>query len=88
MNFTRYDLGQQSRGATVAVTLDGTEANVFLVDSVNLARYQRGDTYNYYGGHATHSPVRLTVPQDGHWHVVVDLGGFVGAVETAVEVFA
>jgi len=28
------------------------------------------------------------VPQTGHWHVVVDLGGFAGSLRASVEVMA
>lgn len=74
-NFTQYDLGHQAAGSTAVVTLQGNAANVRLLDSVNFDRYRQGARHNYYGGHATSSPVRLTIPNAGHWYVVVDLQG-------------
>jgi hypothetical protein len=88
MPFTHYDLGQQSAGATVRVTLRGAEANVMLLDSANLATYRRGGRFSYSGGHYRRSPVVLQVPGVGHWHVVVDLGGYAGRVESSVEVLS
>ena len=86
MNYTHYDLGQQPAGAVARVTLDGTEANVMLLDSHNLGQYRRGGRFRYFGGHVRRSPVVLEVPNAGHWHVVVDLGGFGGSVRSSVEV--
>jgi hypothetical protein len=86
MNFTLYDLGHLSAGDLVRVNLRGTEANVRLLDSSNLRSFQRNASHQYVGGHYTRSPVQLKVPSSGTWHVVVDLGGFTGSVESSVEV--
>lgn len=59
-----------------------------LVDPVNLGRYKSGRRFEYFGGHFTRSPARITVPRAGHWHVVVDLGGAAGRVEASVNVLA
>jgi hypothetical protein len=87
MEFTEYDLGQQPEGATVVVSLAGTEANVLLLDRNNLQRYKGGGQFEYFGGLAQRSPYRLAVPRAGHWFVVIDLGGAVGEVGSSVEVF-
>lgn len=50
-------------------------ANVFLVDDINYSSYKNGLSYNYYGGHATSSPVIISVPRTGNWYLVVDNGG-------------
>lgn len=73
--FIQHDLGQQAAGSTAVVTLQGNAANVRLLDSINFERYRRGAQCNGYGGLATSSPVRLTIPNAGHWYVVVDLQG-------------
>lgn len=86
MKFTHYDLGQVPGGSTVRVTLSGTEANVSLLDSANLDRYRNGGSFDYRGGHFHQSPAVIAVPHSGHWHVAVDLGGYAGHVESAVEV--
>jgi hypothetical protein len=68
----------------VEVTLDG-QANVLLLDTDNYDRYRRGEHYRYHGGLARTSPVRLVPPRDGHWHVVVDLGGYPGRIRAGVQ---
>lgn len=88
MNFTQYDLGYQSAGTIVRVDLEGTEANVRLLDDANFAKFKRGADHRYVGGHYKSSPVLLETPTGGQWHVVVDLGGFAGQVRSSVEVLA
>lgn len=88
MNYLKSDLGHLEAGALVDVSLRGTEANVMLVDPVNLGRYERDQGFEYFGGHFTRSPVRIAAPRAGHWHVVVDLGGAAGRVEASVNVLA
>lgn len=58
----------------VHVTLNYA-ANVFLVDDINYSLYEKGLSYSYYGGHATSSPVVLSIPSSGNWYLVVDNGG-------------
>ncbi len=62
MNFLKFALGYQWAGSVVVVELDGAASDVFLVDDLNLRKLERGDSFTYYGGHATTSPVRLYVP--------------------------
>jgi hypothetical protein len=88
MDYLKSDLGYLAAGASVEVTLRGTEANVMLLDSINLGRYQRGEGFEYLGGHFTRSPAPIGVPHASHWHVVVDLGGAAGQVEASVNVLA
>jgi hypothetical protein len=86
MNFTHYDLGHLKRGSVVVVTLSGSAANVRLMDSSNFSSYQRGAQHRYFGGLAKQSPIKLDVPQDGRWHVTVDLMGLQGTVRSSVHV--
>lgn len=88
MNYLHSDLGLLEAGALVDVALRGAEANVMLLDSVNVIRYRDGQGFEYHGGHYTRSPVRIAVPRAGHWHVVIDLGGAAGRVEASVNVLA
>ena len=69
----------------VLVTLD-SQANVMLLDDINFSAYQDGRTFNYYGGWATQSPVRLVPPHPGRWHVIVDLGGASGTVRAGIRI--
>ncbi len=84
--FTHYRLGNLKRGSTVVVTLKGNRANVRLLDGSNFSSFQRGGQHRFVGGEAQQSPVRLGVPHDGQWHVVVDLIGLGGQVQSAVHV--
>ncbi len=74
LKFQRYDLGHQERGATAVITLS-TGANVRLMSNSEFANYRQGRRHRYYGGLATRSPLRLTIPSTGHWVVTVDLQG-------------
>jgi hypothetical protein len=86
MNFTHYDLGNLSGGEIVEVTLSGNAANVRLMDSTNFQSFRSNRRHTFYGGNAKRSPVRLSVPRSGHWHIVIDLGGYAGNVRSAVHV--
>jgi hypothetical protein len=59
---------------------------VRLLDSTNFNAYRNGRQHRYYGGLAAQSPVRLSVPRDGNWHVAVDLQGLGGTVRVSVHV--
>ena len=71
-------------GESVEVTLD-KQANVRLLDDSNYSSYRRGEQHRYYGGGATRSPVRLSPPHAGQWHLVVDLGGNAGTVKASIR---
>lgn len=86
MQFTHYQLGHLERGSVVEVTLQGSAANVRLMDSSNLSSYRNGRNHRYYGGLAKRSPVRLTVPTSGTWHVTVDMQGLRGQTRSSVRV--
>jgi hypothetical protein len=85
MDFTEYNLGLCDKGQVVEVTL-ASAANVILLDYTNLHKYKNSMKYDYYGGHATLSPYRITIPQTGTWYVVIDLGGYSGEVKSSVRV--
>jgi hypothetical protein len=86
MQYLQTDLGNQQRGAIAEVHLRGNAANVLLLDGSNLSNYKGGRRYKGWGGHATRSPVRIPIPRNGRWHVVVDLGGYPGKVNASVNV--
>ena len=66
-------------------TLD-KQANVRLLDDANFSLYQSGKQHRYFGGLAKNSPIRIAAPHTGHWHVVVDLGGYAGTVSASARV--
>ena len=85
MNFTHYDLKACQPGQAVEVTLKGNAANVLLLDSSNFQKYKNGLQYKYFGGHMTTSISTIPIPHTAHWHLVVDLGGYAGSVESSVR---
>lgn len=85
MQFLKHDLGQRDGGEIVEVILKGNAANVRLMDSSNFLNYRSGRRHRYFGGHTKKSPVRLQIPNAGHWYVTVDMGGYVGRVESSVR---
>ena len=84
MNFLHYEVDLRNDEA-VRVTLD-KRANVRLLDSHNFQKYRNGSEHTYYGGQAIRSPFLITAPRAGHWHVVIDLGGYAGSVRASVGV--
>jgi hypothetical protein len=73
-------------GDAVLVKLNGTEANVLVLDDCNYRSYRSGGRYTYFCGHYRQSPAVIRPPHGGDWNVVVDLGGSGGKVEASVHV--
>lgn len=86
MNFIHTDLGNLDKGRIVQILLKGNAANVQLLDSTNFNNYRNGRRYQYIGGLAKKSPIRLVVPHPGHWHVAIDMRGLRGTVKASVNV--
>lgn len=85
MNFTHYDLGRKERGQIIEITLSGSAANVRLMDSSNFQNYRNGRNHRYTGGLARKSPVRLSIPSTGNWHITIDMQGLRGTVRSSVR---
>jgi hypothetical protein len=83
MNYLHYELDLTPEDV-VEVTLD-KQANVRLLDETNFSNYQHGIRHTYHGGLAKQSPTRLSAPRAGHWHLVIDLGGYAGSVRASVR---
>ena len=88
MKFTHYELGHLGRGSVVVFSLEGSAANVRLMDTPNFQSYRAGRPHRGIGGLARSSPVRLQVPNSGNWHAVVDMEGLAGSVRSDVRVVA
>lgn len=80
-----FDLAE---GDVVEVTLAGNAANVLLLDEANYHNYSEGKPYDYSGGYARTSPVRIPAPRAGRWHLVVDLAGGAGRVQASSRVIS
>lgn len=87
MQFIKHDLGQLT-GGEIAETTITKPANVRLLDSHNFLMYRSGRRHKYTGGHYKQSPVRFQIPRAGHWHIVVDLGGYAGKVGSSARVLS
>jgi len=76
MKYLYYDLGEQRQDSRVVAHLHGSAANVILVDPLNFDRYRFGQPFQYAGGFHTRTPARVRIPEDGHWYLVIDCGGY------------
>lgn len=85
MKFIHNDLGNRQRGEIVEVTLT-SGANVRLMNSSNFSSYKNGRKHQYIGGLAKRSPLRLQIPNSGHWHVAIDMQGLRGSTRASVRV--
>jgi hypothetical protein len=85
-DFIHSDLGFRQAGDVVEITLSGNAANVRLLDDANFDAYSSGRQHRYIGGIARQSPVRLTLPSSGHWHVAIDMQGLQGATRASFRV--
>ncbi len=84
MNFLQFDLGNVERGQIVEITLT-SGANVRLMTSSEFSNYKNGRRHSFIGGLAKRSPVRLQVPNSGHWYVAVDMQGLRGSTRASVR---
>jgi hypothetical protein len=85
LKFIHNDLGHRKRGEIVEITLT-SGANVRLMDSSNFSNYKNGRCHRYIGGLARQSPIRLQIPNSGHWHVAIDMQGLRGSTRASVQV--
>ncbi|CAN7423402.1 DUF1883 domain-containing protein [Pararhizobium sp. LjRoot235] len=84
-SFTHYDLKQQRAGVSIEITLSAV-ANVRLMTENNFALYKQAMKHQFIGGVARKSPIRLTIPQSGRWHVVVDMEGHHGQSGSSIRI--
>ncbi|MDO1585026.1 DUF1883 domain-containing protein [Rhizobium oryzicola] len=85
--FTHYDLKEQRAGTTIEVTLSAVN-NVRLMTAVNYQRFTEKLDFKFVGGVAKKSPIKLTIPDGGHWHLVVDAEGHHGLADSSVKMIA
>jgi hypothetical protein len=87
MKFIHYELNYVKKSTWVEVVLSA-QANVGLIDQENYHLYKNGEKFTMHGGWATTSPVRLQVPYDGVWQIIVDLGGYKGNVKATCKIIS
>ncbi|WP_272700901.1 DUF1883 domain-containing protein [Desulfovibrio sp. Fe33] len=51
----------------------------------NFSSYKNGRKHKFYGGLAKQSPIRISIPSTGHWHVAVDMQGLRGSTRASVR---
>ncbi|PDT80936.1 DUF1883 domain-containing protein [Sinorhizobium sp. BJ1] len=85
LNYTHYDLNAQRAGTRIEITLSAV-ANVRLMTDVNFARYRETLKHQFLGGVARKSPLRMTIPETAHWHLVIDTEGHHGRADSSVRV--
>lgn len=87
MRYAYSELGHQPAESTAVVRWRGSGADVLLLDPVNFSKYREGRTPVFFsgGGRYRRSPARLTIPEDGRWYVVADLGHYGTQAEATVE---
>jgi hypothetical protein len=85
VNFTHYDLKQQRAGVIIEITLSAV-ANVRLMTESNFTLYKQAQKHQFVGGVARKSPIRLSIPQNGHWHVIVDMEGHNGLAQSSIKI--
>jgi len=85
LNFLQYDLGSRKQGEVVEVKLT-RGANVRLMTGSEFSNYKNGRSHRFIGGFAKRSPIRLGIPNSGHWYVAVDMQGLRGSTNASVRV--
>lgn len=85
--FTHYDLKEQRAGAIIEVTLSAVN-NVRLMTAPNFQRFKETLDFKWVGGVAKKSPVKVTIPESAHWHLIVDMEGHHGLAESSVKMIA
>lgn len=56
---------------SVEVRLKGP-AEVYLMNSQNFQKYILDESFKYYGGHYTYTPVHISVYGSGRWYLIVE----------------
>ena len=79
--FTHYDLKEQRAGTIIEVTLSAVN-NVRLMTPTNFQRFKETLDYKFLGGVAKKSPLKIVIPESGHWHLIVDMEGHHGLAES------
>lgn len=80
-----YGLPTAKSGDIVRVEISA-DANILLVDEEALGKYRHHQPFHYVGGGYAAGAHNIGVPHDGHWHLVIDLGGRPGDLQHTAQV--
>jgi hypothetical protein len=80
-----YALKSARPGDVVRVEIDA-DANVLLVDEAGLEAYRKHTPFHYVGGGYHRGTALIGIPQEGSWHLIIDLGGRPGNLHHHVTV--
>lgn len=69
-----------NKGDIVQLDCD-TQCNFMLLTDDDFAAYQRVALFQYHGGTFKIFPARITVPETGHWNIIIDLAGAKGEIK-------
>ena len=83
--YTHYDLDLQRGGTVIEITLSAI-ANVRLMNHANFDLFRNARQHKFLGGIAKQSPIRLKIPENGQWHVVVDMEGHPGKAQSSIKI--
>lgn len=86
MKFQHYDLGLLKGNEVVEVTISGNAVNIKLMDFSNFQNYKNNRKHQFYGGHVSKSPFKVSIPASGHWFITIDLGGYSGSFQSSVRI--
>lgn len=88
MRYAYHDLGEQQADSIVTVRWSGGGADVLLLDPVSFSKYcrEKNVVFRAGGGHYGRPPAHLSIPEDGRWYVVLDLGRYSEQAKATVEV--
>ena len=83
MNFlhTRENLNS----GDVVVVDCSHQCNIMLLTDHNFNHYKKGNKFQYHGGAYKMFPVRISVPSNDNWNIVLDLGGGNATVEHSIS---
>jgi hypothetical protein len=85
MQYIYRDLGQRRQGDVVQFNLSGSRANIGLVDPSNYDAFRNGRNFRGVLRLATASPVRLAIPNAGHWYGIIYIPpGYTGRVNGSI----
>ena len=74
-----------NKGDIVQLDCDA-QCNFMLLSDADYAAYQQVRRFAYCGGTFKHFPARITVPETGDWHIIIDLAGAKGEIEYNITI--